>query len=218
MRALIALDPDAPIRFKNIAFHRDGLGTMLINSINKGQSDITHIVASCLFVNVFSVYEILSGVTGDVSHLRLLPHITKCSDLLKKSDSGFGLERIIHELNPTLVCQHPILEKDFCIGIKDVVDFLEYNNITYEEITSKKSIISFIASRLNLPTTHKIHELDLYQVFQKTKSYQTLSVSYTHLDVYKRQTEFLIKRFAAMTASKIKTTSTEKILTVLDNS
>ena len=176
MRALIALDPDAPIRFKNIAFHRDGLGTMLINSINKGQSDITHIVASCLFVNVFSVYEILSGVTGDVSHLRLLPHITKCSDLLKKSDSGFGLERIIHELNPTLVCQHPILEKDFCIGIKDVVDFLEYNNITYEEITSKKSIISFIASRLNLPTTHKIHELDRYQVLQKTKSYQTLYI------------------------------------------
>lgn len=176
MRALIALDPDAPIRFKNIAFNRDGLGTMLINSINKGQSDITHIVASCLFVNVFSVYEILSGVTGDTSYLRNLSKIQKCSDLLKKPDAGFGLERILYELNPTLVCQHAILEKDFCIGIKDIIDFLEYNSVSYDEITSKKSIVSFIASKLHLTVSHKIDALDRYQVLQKTKSYQTLYI------------------------------------------
>ena len=176
MRALIALDPDAPVRFKNIAFNRDGVGTMLINSINKGQSDVTHIVASCLFVNVFSVYEILSGITGDNSYIKRLSEIQKCSDLLKKPDSGFGLERILYELNPTLICQHPILERDFCIGIKDIIDFLEYNGVSYDEITSKKSIVSFIASKLKLTVAHKVDALDRYQVLQKTKSYQTLYI------------------------------------------
>lgn len=197
MRALIALDPEAPVRFKNISFNREGIGTMLINSINKGQSDVTHIVASCLFVNVFSVYEVLSGITGDAGHLRALSSIQKCSELLKKPDSGFGLERILYELNPTLVCQHPILEKDFCIGIKDVIDFLEYNGVSYDEITSKKAIVSFIASKLRLKTSHKIEALDRYQVLQKTKSYQTLyifSLAQLHLKITKLPTLCYILR------------------------
>lgn len=173
MRALMVLDPEAPVRFKNISFSRDGIGTMLINSINKGQSDITHIVASCLFINVFSVYEVLSGVTGDTSHLRSLSQIQRCSELLKKPDAGFGLERVIYDLNATLVCQHPLFEKDFCIGMKDVMECLERNGTTYEEITSKKTILSFMASKLKLPYTHKIEALDKYPVLQKTKSYQT---------------------------------------------
>ncbi|MCE2993308.1 MAG: hypothetical protein LW826_03825 [Candidatus Jidaibacter sp.] len=172
IKTLILLDPIAPIRIRNTAFHKDGLGLMMLSAFNNGQGDITQLLAGTLFANIFSIYEFLAAQLGEVDHMTHILLLNKCSDYIKKHEIGFGYDRCLYELNPMLPCQADILKMEFCIGLKDVLHYIEEHKIDYDAIIAKKSIPAFIAAKFGMTNEAKANDLDFTPALQKSRAIQ----------------------------------------------
>ncbi len=176
IRTLILIDPDSPIRINDIAFHKDGLGLLLINSLNSGSAYVLQMVAGTLISNLFSSFEYVSAIFGKNNNADYLKPIHKCIDYISRAEVGFGIDYCIYTLNPTLICQSHIVKEDFCLSGKDVLRCLEESNTNFEEITSKKTLAGFITSKLSWNTSYKIKELDMFHSLQKSKAFQFANI------------------------------------------
>ncbi len=176
IKFLIILDPDGPVRYKNLVFYKDGIGPILAHSIGYSHSETTQIIAAMIYLNVFSIYEVLAQIYSkpDLNHTMIT--INRCSDFLKKSEYGFGIERCLYDLNPTLACQSNLVSNQFCIGLKDVLEFLNNTQLNFEDLVAKKTVSCFLASRVVLLTEIKNKELDHYPMVQRSRAYQILGI------------------------------------------
>ncbi|PCH99203.1 MAG: hypothetical protein COB76_06160 [Alphaproteobacteria bacterium] len=106
-RVSIALDPDAPIRYKGVSFLLDGLGNALAEAFvqKRGLS---------IFTNLFKE-NILSFWVGACADLNMdmagySSQIDKCQSFLKQSGMQYGIERCLYFLNNSIHCLSPIIE------------------------------------------------------------------------------------------------------------
>lgn len=176
IRTLILMDPDGPIRIHNVAFHKEGIGLLLVSSLNSGFADVVQVVAGALISNIFNSFEYISTISGNQNNISDLIPIYKCIEFITRGEPGFGIERCIYDLNPMLTCQSHLVKEDFCLSGKDVLKYLEEKNISYEEIVSKKTLSCFIASKLGCNVIYKLRELDKFPQIQRSKAFQLASI------------------------------------------
>ncbi len=176
IKLMIILDPEGPIRFKNFAFYKEGIGPVLAHSIGYSHAETTQILAALLYLNVFVIYEVLAQLYAKPNLSEYMVQINRCSEFLKKSEYGFGIERCLYDLNPTLICQSSIVSNQFCIGLKDILEFLNSASLNFEDLVAKKTISCFLASRIVLLTEIKNRELDKYPMVQRSRAYQILGI------------------------------------------
>jgi len=176
MKLLAIIDPDGPTRFKNLVFYKENLGPMLAHSLAYSNSETTQTLAAMMYVNSFAIYEILAS-SYSMPHLNtMIISINRCSEFLKKSEYGFGLERCLYDLNPTLVCQSPLVKKVFCIGLDDVLKYLDSADFEFEQLVAKKTVSCFLANKIVMMTEIKNQELNLYPLVQKSRAYQIMGI------------------------------------------
>lgn len=123
-RTCIALDPSAPIRYGDVAVAFDTLGIALVGAFN-GRGSLQ------------TIGEIL---TSRLPQLWLSSQNSLRPDLLALSQSkplealrrftedprpGFGLERVLYELNPMLHCLSPLIQADHVIKVSKMLVALE---------------------------------------------------------------------------------------------
>ncbi len=176
MKLLMILDPEGPIRFKNLIFFKDGIGPLLAHSMAFSHTETTQLLAAFLFLNVFNIYEVLASLYNMPSLNNSMTQIDRASEFLKKSEYGFGIERCLYDFNPTLVCQSPVVAKIFCIGLKDILEYLDSAELNFEDLVAKKTISCFLASRIVLMTEVKNKELDKFPLVQRSRAYQILGI------------------------------------------
>jgi serine/threonine protein kinase len=90
MKMLIAIDPEGPIRCKDLVFFKEGIGPLLAHSISSSHTETTKVLASLLFMNVFDIYEVLATLYAKNSIRANLNHIKRAGEFLRKSEYGFG--------------------------------------------------------------------------------------------------------------------------------
>lgn len=174
-RVIILLDPQGPIRFKNVSFHKSGLGAFLLHSINNSLSEVTHVLAGSLVANLYSVYEYMDSFMPGLSYGTDLLQIHKCADYIRRPELGFGVERCVYELNPTLACQSHIVKSDFCIGIADTLSYLNDGHVSFDEIMSKKNLACYLAAKTHI-VENKLKDIAQYPAVQKSRAYQFLQI------------------------------------------
>jgi serine/threonine protein kinase len=174
-RVIILLDPHGPIRFKNVSFHKSGLGPLLLHSINSSLSEVTHVLAGSLVANLYSVYEYMDSFMPGLSFGADLMQIHKCADYIRRPELGFGVERCVYELNPTLTCQSHIVKSDFCIGITDTLSYLNERHISFEDMMSKKNLACYLAAKTHT-VDNKLKDISQYPAIQKSRAYQFLQI------------------------------------------
>jgi hypothetical protein len=172
IRTLILIDPEAPVRIYNTAFNKDGIGTLLAYCLDAGLPDLVNTVTSSIIANVYNSFEYVWGLLENHEGISELLPIYKCIDFINKRAAGFGLERCLYELSPTLPCQSQIVKNYPCFDIRDLITQLEESNATFESISSKKNLICFIASRLENTSMYKIDGLEKFQQIQRSKAFQ----------------------------------------------
>lgn len=176
IKTIIALDPDGPFRCRNVSFFKEGIGQLLAYAVNFGQNEISQIVANSIYLNTFSTYEVIARIMTDASYQSYNHVLAEASKIIKKSEIGYGIERCLFDLNPSLPCQSPALNKQFCIGVEDVLVALENSGADFESIFGKRTISSFIASKLGLMVDLKIPRYDDYPNIQKSRALQILQL------------------------------------------
>lgn len=121
-RACMALDPTAPLRHKGFSAHVDGVGTAL--AIGFDREDIRQKVAD--FINGKFIGAWMSLQTRNRADLNEMYGLfDKLPVPLNMTGIGYGIERVLYELNKHLHCQSPLIEPFFVTTIDRLIPALE---------------------------------------------------------------------------------------------
>ena len=121
-RVLMALDPPAPIRYKDRAIMPAGVGDAIAETMARGGSPqvLAEIISAQLPLFWFNLKE------------RFLPDFVsmttmfdRCQSFLDTDRPGFGIERCLYELNPSMPCASPLVERFYVSDLVSLMDALE---------------------------------------------------------------------------------------------
>ena len=121
-RACMALDPGAPIRHKGFSAHIDGVGAAL--ALDFERDDVRQKVADFVNGRFVGLWMSLQARTrSDLSELYSL--YDKLPLILNQTGPGFGMERVLYELNDHIHCRSPLIEHLYVTRVEELVPALE---------------------------------------------------------------------------------------------
>lgn len=154
-KGLILLDPFAPIRYRDIATSIDALGIILVNGWkHQNHSEIQTITE--ILKNNLSEFKAVRDPFVSEYYDRWV--MQKVHGFITMNAYGFGIERCIYDLNPTLPCQSNLMSNNFIIDIKQLLYFLNDNSENLKNYDPMdKHIAAFLASKLGLTQEVKVN-------------------------------------------------------------
>ncbi len=222
IRILIVLDPFGPLRFYSVVFLKDSIKTMVLGSIIDGQNEVLQVIIGTMMSSLYDVYDRLSSAYNNMMLAYGLSDIKKGIKILSRTDISGGLDRFIYEFINVMPCQDVLLKKRLCFNDADLLLILEEENIAFDEIISKKPILSFLVARAQdanidglLKGINNVPELYKSKIFQ-IGSYIALSQYYNRIEAIPNLTSSFIlemKRLLSsfMHSKKLRNEMMEKI-------
>lgn len=141
------LDPSAPIRYKEFVFHRDCFGLALAAELaEKGEiSAGSEVLTEDILGATFEIRRQLAFESTGIE--RLYKHMR---GYLTRRAPGYGIERVLYELNPGLPCQSPLVVQDYVVGVDELLPALDRaaGRAGSDARPVDRHIAAFIAARL----------------------------------------------------------------------
>ena len=121
-RACIALDPPGPIRYLGLALMPGGIANMLVDALITGNNiqALSEIISSQLVA-----FWVAAQDEGQLEAISVGQQYERVRANAEKSGLGYGLERVVYELNPGLPCISPMLRSHYVITPKALLPALE---------------------------------------------------------------------------------------------
>ncbi|MCR9212119.1 MAG: hypothetical protein NXI13_00260 [Proteobacteria bacterium] len=147
------LDPNGSLCFKDLAFAGGGgLGSILSYAFMTDSSDMKSVLGDLLENGI-----LINMATNDQDWEALkrrgwlsMSLANECFDLMKKKDQlGFGLERCLYDLNPTLTCRSPNFPGSYISTVRQLIEIAEKKLVSSNGNMSlfDRHTAAFIASR-----------------------------------------------------------------------
>jgi hypothetical protein len=121
-RLAMALDPRAPLRYAGFSVTIDGLGPALLEAYQAGTGAVT--IAEAIMARLPQFWLGMQSA-GRIEGSPLFPRLERLRQMLDDRRPGFGLERLLYELNPGLHCLSPAIERDHVVTPDDLPAALE---------------------------------------------------------------------------------------------
>lgn len=121
-RVSISLDPKAPLRYKNLQVHADGVGKKLTETVVNGGDlqPFAEIIQQQLVFFWLSAAQDTNIDIGLVSS-----NFDNCRAFLRQKNMGYGIERCLYVLNPEAPCLSPKLSRYYVRNPEDLMHALE---------------------------------------------------------------------------------------------
>lgn len=179
-RFLFALDSSAPIRMKNLATHADGVGTLFAYLYHEKDdaalNQLGNIIEQSIISNWLDVLRRIFNTEISDEIQQKVTSIDKMRLYMRTQGMGFGPERMLYELNPSLPCQSPILKGYYCSTLKHLLIALD--NIAGQknraEFPIDKHIAAFIGAKTSLTRDLKFTEFSAYPALARHKGLMSL--------------------------------------------
>lgn len=158
-RVLMLLDPASPIRYKQFSALPLGFGTLL--AVIMGTKSDPKLFAECIMREVPHIwYE--TRPEYDPSNTTIDNMFKDLKAYLQQQALGYGLERLLYDLNEELPCQSPLVADSFVVEIVELLPALE---LTAKKIDSRslpmdRHIAAFIACRFDYNVERQITALN----------------------------------------------------------
>lgn len=121
-RVIMALDPEGPVRMREFAANIDGVGSFIGNYGEEAEA--RRLFAAVLGMGLLSFwFEVQAKPRPEL--FRHVPRLEKTRTTMSRSNLGFGVERVIYELNPSFPCRSPMFERDYAPGLDHILPALE---------------------------------------------------------------------------------------------
>ncbi len=163
-RLISALDPQGPIRFRLVSLNVDGLGSALADAYRNGNGGHLQQLNSVIEYNLLSYSDNLLGEMHNPVSATVLWRLQNLRPILKTKELGFGFERILYQLNPSLCCQQKMLLPHYCYTVTDVL--LTLNNLAEKHMKNTslvdRHIAAFLTNRLEVNREIRIVELSKF--------------------------------------------------------
>ena len=145
-RVLMLLDPGAPIRFRGFNVMPDGLGIALAVQMSRRQD--CNLIADLISRDLVKDYFTVHG--GNRSDPLIENNFREIKGMMTQSGTGFGLERVLYEMNDVLPCQSPLVGDSYVVEMKDLLPALDRYGAskgTAEQWPVDRHIAAFIGAR-----------------------------------------------------------------------
>lgn len=121
-RVCIALDPPAPIRYKQKAVMIDGFGTAMAEAFarNEGYQALGEAISAQLPMFWVSMQNEFKA-----EYVPLSQTFDALRTLLERLGSGYGIERVLYELNPMQPCFSPMVRNHMVTSANELLTALE---------------------------------------------------------------------------------------------
>ncbi|GAB5389849.1 MAG: protein kinase family protein [Alphaproteobacteria bacterium] len=121
-RVCIALDPQAPIRYRNCSFTLGGVGSMFTESvlIERDTYTMPEAVASQVISFWYNLHP--EPPPDAVATIR---HFDQVRQMVDRPLPGYGIERALYELNHSVPCMSPVLDEYYVLTLTGLIRCLE---------------------------------------------------------------------------------------------
>ncbi|MDX1975831.1 MAG: hypothetical protein SFT92_09195 [Rickettsiales bacterium] len=165
MYLILAFDPNGPIRIADLSFHLDGIGSLCAELYTQKADKSLAILTKFIEFNMANYWHELHRGKDYVmpESLRLtLMRIDKIRTFIRNTGYGFGIERMLYELNPTMPCQSPLLAGYYVNSLPALLSALDQlsHHISRTHDPIDRHIAAFIASKLNIQHEMRMLELE----------------------------------------------------------
>ena len=149
-RTCILLDRDGPIRYKGISVTIGGLGPLLAGAYIEGRDELAQKIGTVIALGLP-----LAWIGADNERRKALASatakFTRLKQYISKPDIGYGLERCLYELSPTLRCLAPVLEPVVRVDPRAMLTGLDSAATDIGETTpwSDRHVAAFLAAALH---------------------------------------------------------------------
>ncbi|MEK7244786.1 MAG: hypothetical protein AAB223_02060, partial [Pseudomonadota bacterium] len=145
-RIAMALDPKGPIRYRGFAYMPDGFGPALAVELMR-RGDVQAPVETILR-ELPNAWHTNSANFGPETPFAI-KSFNEIRGYLQNNDPGFGVERCLYELNPSLPCQSPLVAEEYVSRTEDLLPALDRAASRTDPKTRPmdRHIAAFIAAR-----------------------------------------------------------------------
>lgn len=155
-KAIIMLDPYGPIRYRNISLNIEGVGAVLANAwLHQNQQEI-QTLTDIIRLNLIDFKAVHEAYTQKIDRWVM----QRLQSYIKVKSMGFGLERCLYDLNPSLPCQSTMMTSQFIV---DINQLLYYLNDNATKLSSHdpvdRHVAAFICSRLDISREIKLKSM-----------------------------------------------------------
>lgn len=160
-RTICLLDPEGPVRYNMISAFVDGLGPVMAEAArDRDQKRIQ----ACIEILDYNFFNYINEITDGAKAKRygnLLWRMQSCSRYLRMQSMGFGIERILYELNPTLPCQSPLLADENVLTGEELLYAIDRIGIRKSKSLEylDRHIAAFVAMRSDISKDVKMSEV-----------------------------------------------------------
>jgi len=121
-RVCIALDPVAPIRYRDLAVMPDGVGPLMgeLAAAERGLQPVAELIAAQL-----PMFWINNLPDAKLELIPLVETFEQLRTFLERGQYGYGIERCLYDLNPAMACLSPIVSRYYPNGPKELLEALE---------------------------------------------------------------------------------------------
>ncbi len=164
MRAICLLDPAGPIRIGTLAMNADGLSALAAELHQQKAEKELQLITRFIEYNMISFpldtqrkirnHKVTAGITT------ILARLDRLRMSIRNNGLGFGLERVLYELNPNLPCQSPLFAGQYIADADTLLsrlDAMASANSGSDPID--RHIAAFIACKLNIQHEQRLSEL-----------------------------------------------------------
>jgi eukaryotic-like serine/threonine-protein kinase len=147
-RTCIALDPLAPIRYGDFSIAIDSFGNALIAAFNcRGSLQTIGEILTARLPQFWMSAQ--TNLKPEIVAMNAAKPFETIRRLAEDPRLGFGLERVLYELNPMIHCLSPLIQADHVVEAPDILDALERaaeRGVSAETLLDRH-LAAFIAAR-----------------------------------------------------------------------
>lgn len=145
-RIAMILDPKGPIRYRGFAYMPDGFGPALAVELMR-RGDVQAPVETILRELPNAWYNHTANFGPETPFA--IKSFSEIRSYLQNNDPGFGVERCLYELNPSLPCQSPLVAEEYVSRIEDLLPALDRAASRTDPKTRPvdRHVAAFIAAR-----------------------------------------------------------------------
>lgn len=162
-RIISILDPAGPIRTISFALRPDGIGPMLAQLTQENNPTELNYLLNCIDTDVSNYWADLDNFNKTVDQ-QILWKLQRVKPFLKSRAFGFGLERVLYDLNPSLPCQSDLLRQYHVTTAPEALKALDAaaKNLAPDTSFMDRHLAAFIASKIDL--AKEVRLLDLQTI------------------------------------------------------
>lgn len=159
-RVLSILDPVAPLRTQALALRPDAMGQYLADMMHHNVPEISQLVA--LIEGDFgNFWAEQAEANKSTSISNAVWRQQRARPYLRNKALGFGLKRVLYELNPSLCCQSPLVKQYHVTSALELLKTLDAiaPMVASDATLVDRDIAAFIASKIDMSKVVRLTEL-----------------------------------------------------------